>query len=78
MEFKEEWSNCDYYYSFVGDKHHEMSKDIHGIKFYQIPQLSNAKSYWDDKQGHTSSKAEMTAFVITSTQGLTDIYKEIL
>lgn len=78
IEFKEEWSKCDYFISLVGDKHHEMSKDIHGIKFYQVPQLSNAKSQWDDKQGHTCAKAEMTAFVITSNNGLSTIYKEII
>lgn len=76
--FKKEWSSCDNYYIFTGDKHHELSLDIHGIKFYQIPQLSKAKSKWDDKQGYTDSKAEATAFVITKDNGMSDIYKDIL
>lgn len=76
--FKKEWSNCDNYYIFTGDKHHELSLDIHSIKFYQVPQLSSAKSKWDDKQGYIDGKAEMTAFVITSKNGMSDIYKEIL
>lgn len=75
IEFKEEWSNCEYYYIFVGDKHHEKSVDIHGIKFYQVPQLSSAKSYWDDKNGYTVTKSEMTGFVITSINGMSDILK---
>lgn len=76
--FKEYWSSCDNYYIFTGDKHHEMSLDIHGIKFYQVPQLSKSTSKWDDKMGYTDSKAEMTAFVITEENGMSDIYKDIL
>lgn len=76
--FKEKWSECDNYIIITGDKHHELSLDIHGIKFYQLPQLSSAVSKWDDKQGYIDNKAEMTAFVITETNGISDIYKEIL
>jgi UDP-2,3-diacylglucosamine pyrophosphatase LpxH len=78
MEFKAEWSLCDHFYVFIGDKHHEDMKDISGIKFFQIPPLSNAKSKWDNKKGHTCTKAEMTGFVISETHGMSDIYKEIL
>jgi hypothetical protein len=78
IEYKEKWSQCDHYICLVGDKHHELSKDVHGIKFYQVPQLSNARGYWDDKQGHTCSKAEMLGFVITQANGISDILKEIL
>lgn len=78
IEFKHEWSNCDNYFVFVGDKHNELSSDIHGIKFFQIPALSKARGQWDDKQGHTCTKAEMTAFVITENNGISDVYKEIL
>lgn len=76
--FKEEWSNCDNYYIFTGDKHTELSMDIGAIKFYRIPQLSPATGKWDDKRGYTSSKSEMTSFVISEVNGMTDIYKEII
>ncbi len=76
MEFKNKWSLCDNFYIFTGDKHHELSKDFMGIKFYQLPALSRAKSSWDDKQGHTCSKAELTAFVIDQSDGMTDIIKQ--
>jgi hypothetical protein len=76
--FKKEWSVCDNYYIFTGDKHTELSLDIQGIKFYRVPQLSSATSKWDDKNGYIDSKAEMTAFVITEKNGMSDIYKEIL
>lgn len=75
--FNKEWSNCQYYYIFTGDKHHELSLDIQGIKFYQIPQLSKAVSKWDDKMGYIDNNAEMTAFVITKDKGMSDIYKDI-
>lgn len=76
--FKKEWSICDNHYIFTGDKHTELSLDIQGIKFYRVPQLSGATSKWDDKNGYIDSKAEMTAFVITENNGMSDIYKEIL
>lgn len=76
--FKDEWSECEHYFIYTGDRHVEMSLDIHGIKFYQVPQLSNAKSRWDDKQGYIDSKAEMTAFVVTEKKGISDILKDIL
>lgn len=76
--FKDEWSKCDHYYIFTGDKHHELSMDIHGIRFYQLPQLSKARSKWDDKQGYNCDRAELQVFVITEDKGISDIYKEIL
>lgn len=75
MDFKHEWSNCDHYVSMVGDKHHEIAKDLNGIKFYQLPALSSSKSTWDDKQGF-SCKGEMMAFLISEKDGITDIYHE--
>lgn len=76
IEFKNEWSNCDNYYIFTGDKHHEITMDFTGIKFYQLPALSNSKSLWDDKQGHTCTRAELTAFVVDEKDGITAILKQ--
>lgn len=78
MEFKLGWSDCEHFVIITGDKHHELSLDIHGIRFYQVPQLSGAISKWDDKQGYTVGKPEMQAFVVSIDNGITDIYKEIL
>lgn len=74
--FKKEWSNCDYQYIFIGDKHHILAKDINGIQFYQLPALSSAKSNWDLKNGYQVSKSELQAFFISKTSGLKTIYKE--
>ena len=76
--FKDEWSSCNDYYIFTGDKHHEKSQDINGIKFYQLPALSSAKSLWDDKNGYICTKAEITGFMIDEQIGLTNIFKQAI
>jgi hypothetical protein len=78
MEFKDGWSFHKNFYIFTGDKHHEVSQDFNGIKFYQIPAFSNAKSLWDDKMGHVMSKAEVTGFLIEQGSGMTNIFKQYL
>ena len=78
IEYRDQWSFHHNFYIFTGDKHHEVSHDFNGIKFYQIPAFSNAKSLWDDKNGHTMSKAEVTAFLIDQAEGMTNIFKQYL
>ena len=78
IEYREGWSFHNNFYIFTGDKHHEVSHDFNGIKFYQIPAFSNAKSLWDDKNGHVMSKAEVTGFLIEQGSGMTNIFKQYL
>mgnify|MGYP000710265388 FL=1 len=78
IEYREGWSFHQNFYIFTGDKHHEVSHDFNGIKFYQIPAFSNSKSLWDDKNGHTMSKAEVTGFLIEQGSGMTNIFKQYL
>lgn len=78
IEYREGWSFHQNFYIFTGDKHHEVSHDFNGIKFYQIPAFSNAKSLWDDKNGHVMSKAEVTGFLIEQGSGMTNIFKQYL
>jgi hypothetical protein len=78
MECREQWSNHEVFYIFTGDKHHELSQDFNGIKFYQIPAFSNAKSGWDEKNGYTCAKGEVTAFLIDEVCGMTNIFKQYL
>lgn len=75
IEFSNEWSKCNNYYIFTGDKHHEITMDFHGIMFFQLPALSKAKSFWDDKQGHTCTKGELVAFLIDEKDGVASILK---
>lgn len=78
MEYKEAWSNHDNFYIFTGDKHHEMSLDLNGIKFYQLPAFSTSKSSWDDKNGYTITKGEVTGFLLDYSDGITNIFKQYL
>lgn len=78
VEYKNSWSFHENFYIFTGDKHHEVSQDFNGIKFYQIPAFSKAKSLWDDKMGHVMSKAEVTGFLIEQGSGMTNIFKQYL
>lgn len=76
--FKAEWSSCDYFYIFTGDKHFEKSEDLGGIVFYQLPALSKANSLWDKKHGYTNAYNELTAFLIEENKGRTTIFKQPL
>jgi hypothetical protein len=78
MEFRSNWSSHHNFYIFTGDKHHEVSHDFNGIKFYQIPAFSNAKSLWDEKNGYSCVKAEVNAFLIDFEDGMTNIFKQYL
>lgn len=78
MEYKDGWSEHDYFYVFTGDKHHEVVQSFNGIKFYQIPAFSNAKSLWDDRSGYTGVKGEVTAFLIDKNYGMTNVLKQYL
>lgn len=78
IEFKDDWSSCSKFNIFTGDKHHEKTNTIVGIKAYQLPALSTSKSRWDDKKGFLSSEAEMQIFLVNGETGNTYIYKEYL
>jgi len=71
---KEMWSKYSNYYVITGDKHHEVAHDYNGIMTYQVPQLSKAKSSWDDKKGYIVGKAEMVNFVFEA-DGLSAILR---
>lgn len=74
---KEQWSQHSNYYVLTGDKHHEISHDFNGVMWYQVPQLSNAKSKWDDKMGYNTSKPELLTFLFEE-DGLSNIFRKIL
>lgn len=78
VQFNKEWSLCDNYYIFTGDKHHEKSEDFNGIMFYQLPALSTATGKWENKEGHLGSASKLTAFMIEKGNGIIDIFKQPL
>ncbi len=72
---KDKWSQFDNYFVLSGDKHHEQAYDYNGIRTYQVPQLSKAKSLWDDKKGHLCSKTELVTFLFEE-DGLSNILRK--
>ena len=76
--YKENWSKCNNFVIFCGDKHTELSRDLNGIEFYRIAALSTATSKWDEKNGYTTSKPKLTAFLIEENAGVTGIIKQPL
>lgn len=78
IEYRQEWSFHDNFYIFTGDKHHEVSHDYNGIKFYQVAAFSTAKSGWDEKNGYTCSKGEVTGFLLHYFDGMTNIFKQYI
>ena len=78
FEYKRGFSEANFHVILTGDKHKELSKDLGGIKFYQIPALSKAKSRWDLQNGYTTTKAESTTFLIEEGLGITTIFKNVI
>lgn len=72
---KDKWSQHSNYFVLTGDKHHEISHDFNGVMWYQVPQLSTAKSNWDDKMGFITSKAELLTFLFEE-DGLSNILRK--
>lgn len=74
--FKDQWSKCEHFVIFGGDKHTDLSRDLGGIQFYRIPALSTAQSKWDSKNGY-EGKAQLTAFLINEDGGMNIIKRPI-
>ena len=53
----------------------EVAHDFNGVRTYQVPQLSTAKSFWDDKKGHLCSKSESVLFLFEE-DGLSNILRK--
>ena len=47
-EFAPQWGIAKYHEIKVGDKHHFMEKDYHGVRIKQLPACSNADSWHND------------------------------
>lgn len=74
--YKRGFAEANHWFIITGDKHTEQTKQIGGIKFYQIPVQSKAVSEWDSKNGYTTTKAEMISFLFEKGKGISLILKE--
>lgn len=61
--YKEGFAKANSWYVITGDQHHEASKEISGVKWYQVPLQSKAQSDWDSRNGYTTSIAEIHSFL---------------
>ncbi len=73
-EFKNQWSKHDNFFIVTGDKHKEIINDFGNVRHYGVKALSSSKSFWDEQNGYISG-GESTSFIISSSNGITDIYK---
>lgn len=78
LEYKQGFAEANFHAILTGDRHTELTRDIGGIKFYQIPALSKAKGNWDKQMGYTTTHAQMTSFLIEPGNGVSTILKETL
>lgn len=78
LEYREGFYKADHHIILTGDKHTELTRDIGGITFYQIPALSTAKGSWDKQMGYTTTKSKMTSFLIEKGQGVSNVIKRVI
>lgn len=74
--YKRGFAEANHHFIITGDKHTECSKQIGGIKFYQIPVQSKAVSEWDAKNGYNVGKAEIHSFLFEKGKGLSLTIRE--
>lgn len=68
-EAPEMWSNAKYKAFFTGHLHHELVKDINGVKIFQMPSLSGSDR-WHHNNGYEGSTRSLHAYVIHSEKGI--------
>ena len=68
-EAKEEWGEAVHKAFFTGHLHHEMSKDLNGVKVYQMPSLSGTDR-WHHKKGYVGSVKGLGAYLVHQTKGV--------
>lgn len=68
-EAKEEWGGAVHKAFFTGHLHHEMSKDLNGVKVYQMPSLSGTDR-WHHKKGYVGSVKGLAAYLVHETKGV--------
>lgn len=78
LAYKAGFGDANHHIVLTGDRHTELTRDIGGVKFYQIPAISKAKGSWDKQMGYTETKAQITSFLIEPGQGVSTILKVTL
>lgn len=68
-EAKEFWGIAEHKALFIGHLHHEMSKDMKGVKVYQMPSLAGTDR-WHHRNQYVGSVKALAAYLIHPTKGV--------
>lgn len=68
-EFRDLWRNTDKHYAFSGHLHHEVVREIHGIKHYQVSSLAG-KDRWTSDNGYITSDRAMQGYMVSQNRGI--------
>jgi predicted phosphodiesterase len=67
--FRTIWRQTDRQYVFSGHLHHEVVREIDGIKHYQVSSLSG-HDRWHANNGHITSDRAMQSYVVSQDRGI--------
>lgn len=68
-EAKQDWAECEHYAYFHGHLHHEVVRDVQGIKLYQMPSLSGSDR-WHHNHNYEGSVRGLAAYLVHETKGV--------
>lgn len=70
QKFRKIWRQTDKHYVFSGHLHHEVVREINGIKHYQVSSLSGHDRY-HATNGYILSDRAMQAYLVSQDKGIT-------
>lgn len=68
-KFRPIWRQTDRHYCFSGHLHHEVVREIHGIKHYQVSSLAGHDRYLA-KHGYITSDRALQSYVVSEDRGI--------
>lgn len=76
-EFTEQWGKAKYHEIKIGDKHHFMEKDYHGVRIKQLPACSNPDTWHNDNNFVTSVQSAICSIYDKENGRCMDIEERI-
>jgi hypothetical protein len=68
-KFRSIWRACDRHYVFSGHLHHEVVREIHGLKHYQVSALAGTDRY-SAKHGYITSDKALQSYIVSQDRGI--------
>ena len=68
-QFRDIWRRTDRHYAFSGHLHHEVVREIHGIKHYQVSSLAGEDRY-HAKNGYITSDRALQSYIVSRDRGV--------